>query len=129
MTGRYCKTCGCVHFGDVTCAQARADDHRTKKRMREMLKGPTNIIVQDDEHFCLAGKVYPGLNGGRPMESKKAFNDELKAKGLVHSSPREMRDGPAKKNDVLLGEQIQETYGIPAHEARQYARDAIAGRV
>ena len=117
MRGISCQYCGEVHWNGETCAKREKASHTR-----------VGLQVIDDEHFCLAGKVYPGLNGDRPLDSKKGFNDELKAKGLVHSSPKEMRDGPAKKNDVLLAEQIQETYGIPAHEARQYARDAIAGR-
>jgi hypothetical protein len=117
MKGVLCRYCGEVHWAGETCAGREA----------ARSAGPGLTIVTDDR-FCLAGKIYPGLNGNRPMESKKALACELEDRGLVHSSPREIRDGPAKKNDVLLAEHIAETYDVPMSEARDYANAALAGR-
>jgi len=117
MKGVLCRQCKKVHWNGEPCPH------------REAARESLGVLVLDDGRFAFAGKRYPGLNNNQPMESKKAFEKELADKGLVHSSPREMREGPRKTNEHHLVEQIQETYGVSAPEARQAAQDALAGRV
>lgn len=74
-----------------------------KRAMRSAVVAPR---VLTDSNFAMHGRVYPGINGNRPIESRRAFLNEVAAKGLDHCSVGEIIRGPPKSLDRVREEQF-----------------------
>ena len=76
-----------------------------KRTMRAKVSAPG---LRTDTNFPMQGKVYPGINHNRPIESRSAFLKEVASKGLDWCSVKEIARGPKKSLDRVREERFAE---------------------